>query len=81
MNQHQGYLRDDLKVSIPKLDQMIDAAREAGAIGAKLVGSGGGGCAVALAPGREEQVRLAMLEAGAVDAFEVKVVQPVNLDS
>jgi len=76
MNQHQGYLRDDLKVSIPQLDRMIDAALQAGALGAKLVGSGGGGCVVALAPGKEEEVKVAMIEAGAFDAFDAIVVQP-----
>ncbi len=76
MNQHQGYLRDDLKVSIPQLDRMIDVALQAGALGAKLVGSGGGGCVVALAPGKEEEVKVAMIEAGAVDAFDAIVVQP-----
>jgi galactokinase len=74
MNQHQVHLRDDLHVSIPALDAMISAALEAGALGAKLVGSGGGGCVLALAPEREEEVRQAMLDAGAVDAFSVKVV-------
>ena len=34
------------------------AAREAGALGAKMTGAGGGGCMLALAPKREEAERL-----------------------
>jgi len=41
-----------------KLDQMCQAAREAGALGAKMTGGGGGGCMFALAPKREEAERL-----------------------
>lgn len=37
-----------LGVSAPSLDEMVWAAREAGARGAKLTGAGGGGCIVAL---------------------------------
>jgi mevalonate kinase len=37
-----------LGVSTPKLDRACQSAREHGALGAKLTGSGGGGCAVAL---------------------------------
>ncbi len=37
-----------LGVSARKLDEMVWAARDAGALGAKLTGAGGGGCVVAL---------------------------------
>lgn len=37
-----------LGVSTPALDYMVDAALEAGALGAKVTGGGGGGCAIAL---------------------------------
>jgi len=40
-----------LGVSARSLDEMVWAAREAGAHGAKLTGAGGGGCIVALDPG------------------------------
>jgi mevalonate kinase len=36
---------------------MCAIAGDAGAVGAKLTGGGGGGCVIALAPGRESAVR------------------------
>jgi galactokinase len=42
-------LRDDLEVSTPELDRIVDAARAAGALGARMTGGGFGGSAVILA--------------------------------
>lgn len=47
MNFNHGLL-SALGVSARSLDSMVWAAREAGAVGAKLTGAGGGGCIVAL---------------------------------
>ena len=41
-------LREDFEVSTPELDAYVEAAREAGALGARLTGAGFGGCAIAL---------------------------------
>ena len=41
-------LRDDFAVSVDELDAIVEAAGEAGAIGARLTGAGFGGCAIAL---------------------------------
>ena len=41
-------LRDDYEVSCPELDTAVAAAREAGAIGARMTGGGFGGSAIAL---------------------------------
>jgi len=42
----------DLAVSTPAIDRMCDLARDAGALGAKVTGAGGGGCVVALCDAR-----------------------------
>lgn len=47
VNQNQALL-GDLLVSTPAIEQMCQAARRAGALGAKLTGAGGGGSVVAL---------------------------------
>ncbi|MEU3747931.1 MULTISPECIES: galactokinase [Streptomyces] len=41
-------LRDDLRVSCPELDLVVDAANAAGALGARMTGGGFGGSAVVL---------------------------------
>ncbi len=43
-------LRDDYEVSCPELDTAVEAARGAGALGARMTGGGFGGSAVALVP-------------------------------
>ena len=63
MNDNQEHLAA-LEVSCPEIDRMCDLARAAGALGAKLTGGGGGGCVIALAPGREEAVQAAWTAAG-----------------
>ena len=41
-------LRDDFEISTPLLDASVDAALDAGAHGARMVGGGFGGSAIAL---------------------------------
>ena len=43
-------LRADYEVSSPELDRLVEVAREAGAVGARLTGAGFGGSIVALVP-------------------------------
>ena len=74
MNGHHAVLRDLLKITVPRIDDMVDAAIEAGAYGAKIVGSGGGGSIVAIAePGNEEPIIKAIIAAGAKEAYAVSV--------
>jgi mevalonate kinase len=63
MDDNQRHLAA-LEVSCPEIDAMCARARDAGAVGAKLTGGGGGGCVLALAPGREEAIRAAWARAG-----------------
>lgn len=51
LTEHHAVLRDALRISTPKIDRMLDAALNAGALGGKINGSGGGGCMFAYAPG------------------------------
>lgn len=54
-------LLERLGVSSPEIERLAEAALEAGALGAKLSGSGGGGIVIALAhPGAEPEVAAAM---------------------
>ena len=71
MNENQQLL-SLLDVSCPEIEQVCAIARDAGALGAKLTGGGGGGCVVALAPGREDAV-LAAWQAAGYSAFLVEV--------
>ena len=64
LNQHQDNLRDKLKISTPKIDRMIAASLEAGALGGKINGSGGGGCMFAYAPKNPEKVAQAIENQG-----------------
>lgn len=65
MTQHHTSLRDFLKISTPKIEKMIEAALDAGALGCKITGSGNGGCMIALCPDHEENVSRALQQMGA----------------
>jgi galactokinase len=56
MNKHHSYLRDNLTISTPLIEKMIERARQAGALGCKITGSGNGGCMIAYCPGNEDKV-------------------------
>jgi galactokinase len=48
INESHNSLRDDYTVSCVELDEAVDAARAVGALGARMVGGGFGGSAIAL---------------------------------
>jgi mevalonate kinase len=52
-------LCQELTVSCKELDDLVDAAREAGAVGAKMSGTGRGGLMLALTPSEEIQEKVA----------------------
>ncbi len=62
-----------LGVSTPRLDALCEAARGAGAYGAKLTGAGGGGAVIALAPRDREPAVLAAWRAAGVTGFVAAV--------
>lgn len=71
MNVCQGLL-NGLQVSSWELEELIQIARENGALGAKLTGGGGGGSMIALCPDGADKVARAMQDAG-YQAMEVQI--------
>jgi len=58
MNENHKLLQE-LTVSCPELDNMTEISRNAGALGAKLTGTGRGGLMVALTPSKDLQEKVA----------------------
>jgi mevalonate kinase len=73
MDQNHVYLQA-LTVSSPELDKLVEAARKAGALGAKLSGSGRGGNMIALVDQpKAESVAGALISAGAKRAIITEI--------
>ena len=67
-------LLQELGVSTPALDRVVEALRSAGASGAKLAGAGGGGVAFGLYPSPSAQQDAAKkIQAGGLPAWGVTV--------
>ncbi|MBK8619635.1 MAG: mevalonate kinase [Anaerolineales bacterium] len=63
---HNHSLLQEMTISSPELDTLVNAARAAGALGAKLSGSGRGGNMIALVEqAKAESVAAALISAGA----------------
>jgi galactokinase len=70
-------LRDDFEVSWPAADLAVEAALTAGALGARMIGGGFGGCVIALLPaGQASAVRAAIDSALGAD----KAAAPAYLE-
>jgi mevalonate kinase len=81
MNENHSLLRS-LTVSSPELDRLVDAARQAGALGAKLSGGGRGGNMIALAPASgPNEVAAAVSAAGATSVIISTVLPPASTSS
>lgn len=73
MNANQALLAQ-LDLSCEALEKLIVAARQAGALGAKLTGGGKGGNMLALVtPETQEAVRKALVSAGAVSIYQTNL--------
>ncbi len=76
---HHEQLRDGIGVSTSRIDAMLDAAMEAGALGGKINGSGGGGCMFVYAPGREDEAVEALERAGG-KAYKLSIDPGARVD-
>jgi mevalonate kinase len=75
MNDNQALL-ETIGVSSPELERLIEAARKAGALGAKLSGAGWGGNMIGLVsaePQAVKQISEALLEQGAVNVIVTQI--------
>jgi mevalonate kinase len=76
MNENQTLLQQ-MGVSSPELDALVEAAISAGAMGAKLSGAGRGGSMIALiAPEASYEVTKVLLRAGAVGTIVTDIGKP-----
>ena len=73
MDKNQALLAE-MTLSCPKIEQIIKAARGAGAFGAKLTGTGRGGTVLALTPGKALQEKVAKaIEKEGYKTFKTKI--------
>ena len=70
-NHHHDFLKNDLKITTPEIDDMIEIASKFGSIGSKIVGSGGGGSIVCLSKNRSASLKIVneLKNYGVKDAF------------
>jgi len=64
-NQH-AVLRDNLEISTQKIEKIIKESIRNGALGCKIIGSGGGGCVLIYAPGHIDTVRESIIQSGGI---------------
>jgi mevalonate kinase len=73
MDENHALLRN-MGVSSPELDHLVETARTAGALGAKMSGGGRGGNMIALVPpGKAKAIARSLKEAGATNSIVTKV--------
>ena len=78
MDSHQKILQERIQNTPKKMKLQMQAARKAGALGAKIIGSGGGGCMVAIVSEKsKENVIKAFLNNGAKAAYEINLTTPI----
>jgi len=77
MNICHGML-NALQVSTPELEQLVDIARENGALGAKLTGGGGGGSIIAVCEPDGQRAIVDAIRAAGYQAMAVRLGAPIN---
>jgi galactokinase len=78
LSRQQDVIRNYLRISSPKIDKMIDTALDSGALGAKINGSGEGGCIFAYTPNNAELVAKKLENLGA-KAYIVHVDKGITI--
>ncbi|MDB4097858.1 galactokinase [Flavobacteriaceae bacterium] len=74
MNRHHDILKNDLSITVPLIDEMIDSALKNGAYGAKIIGSGGGGSILILSNEKDQNKIIdVMYSAGAKEVVKANV--------
>jgi len=80
MSEHHKVLKDLLKITVPEIDKLIDVALQNKALGAKIVGSGGGGCVVALVKQNDiTNLVKAFKAAGAKASYPIKITHKTSV--
>ena len=79
LSRHHTVLKDVLQVSTPKIEAMLAAAMEAGALGGKINGSGGGGCMFVYCPENPQAAADAIEEAGG-KSYIIKADEGTRID-
>ncbi|MCS7113493.1 MAG: mevalonate kinase [Nitrososphaerota archaeon] len=75
LNMNHGLL-SAIGVSNSRLEKLVYAAREAGALGSKVTGAGGGGCIIALARPREsDRIASSLVDAGAEAVYKARILE------
>jgi hydroxymethylglutaryl-CoA reductase len=77
MNICHGML-NALQVSTPELEQLVDIAREHGALGAKLTGGGGGGSIIAVCESDKQQQIVDAIRGAGFQAMPVGLGAPLD---
>jgi len=80
LNALQKILRNHLRISTPKIDTMLEAAIEAGGVGGKINGSGGGGCMFVYVDKDPQPVAEAIRKVGGIP-YIIHVDEGVRLET